>query len=121
MNILRKLHLGVIAGLGVAAYLAWALFGIVARNYELQGQIKNYEKQLAALAEEKIELEYKLRYYQTDAFKEREARAKLGLMAEGENIIVLPKNVAPKSSQPSQTESSKPKSNLKQWWEFLFG
>jgi cell division protein FtsB len=121
MNIIRKLHLGVLAGLAVAAYLAWALFGIVKRNYELQSQIKAHEKQIAALTDERAELEYKLRYYQTDTFKEKEARAKLGLMAEGEGVVVLPKASVSEKGKDIRPSNAKPKSNPKQWWEFLFG
>ncbi len=119
MNV-RRLPIGPILGLAVAVYLSFLLIDTVKKNYDLKQQIGDLQADITTLETENQELKYQTAYYQTDAFKEKEARAKLGLQAPGENVIILPKQ----QTAPEETEAqkkAKKKSNLQQWKEFLFG
>ena len=99
-------------------YLAFALFGTIRRNYELQREIAKIEANNRALEQRNVELKYQIAYFETELYKDKAARAKLGLQAPGESVIVLPKK--PESSQA--TASNKPKrSNFAQWIDFLRG
>lgn len=110
-----------IIGAIAAIYIAVLLFGIVRRNYELKKQITDLEHQVAVLAEEKDELTYQIQYYKTDSFKEKQARAKLGLSMPGEGVIILPRAAEQQAVKPEAQKSEKSKANYLQWWEFLFG
>ncbi|HSH31107.1 MAG TPA: septum formation initiator family protein [Candidatus Saccharimonadales bacterium] len=101
-------------------YLAVVLVQTVQRNYRLKRQISQLEERIEALGRENEELSYRIQYYQTDSFKEKEARANLGLQAPGEGVIILPKTPPPASAGAGE-QKAKPASNFKQWWEFLFG
>lgn len=99
-------------------YLAIALFGTIRRNYELQRQIAKIEQNNQALEQSNLELQYQIAYYQTDLYKDKAARAKLGLQAEGESVLILPK----KATTTQSTDNTKPKrSNFAQWIDFLRG
>jgi len=120
---LRKIHFGTMLGILVAGYIAFYLVGTVRHNYELQGQISDLRGQLSNLQNDKDELQYKIQYYQTDAYKEKEARAKLGLQSPGEGVIILPHkdDAAQPTDQQDQKKTAPKKSNWQQWIDFLQG
>ncbi len=99
-------------------YLAFSLFVTIRRNYELQQQIAKIEQNNKALEQSNLELQYQIAYFQTELYKDKAARAKLGLQAPGESVIILPK----KEEAKQVTTSTKPKrSNFAQWVDFLRG
>lgn len=108
-------------GVVIVIYLGILLVRAVKHNYEYRQKITALEREMGNLQDERDELKYKIQYYQTDAYKERQARAKLGLQAPGENIIILPPQTAQKDQPANPKPTVPPKSNLEQWWEFLFG
>jgi cell division protein FtsB len=108
-----------IVGIALVVYLGFLVFQVVKKNYELSTQINTLGDQINQLTDQKDELNYKVQYYQTDSFKEKEARAKLGLQAPGEGVIILPPQTA---TTQANDAASKPKpANFHQWWSFLFG
>lgn len=111
-------NIRMLIGLAAAFYLSVLLIQVVRRNYDLNKQVVALNTQIQSLQDEKDELNYKLQYYQTDSYKEKEARAKLGLQAPGEGVIILPRQ------NTTQTTTAKPaakKSNWQQWMDFLLG
>jgi cell division protein FtsL len=117
----QKLHLGTVLGIVVALYISVYLVQTVKRNYELQTQISKLQTQIGDLQIESDQLKYKIQYYQTDAYKEKEARAKLGLQAPGEGVIILPHGEEQANQQDDQKTKKSAKSNLQQWQDFLLG
>lgn len=113
----RNMLLNVVFGI-LAMYLAVSLFTTVRHNYDLQKQISDLEKSNQELEQSNQNLQYQIAYFNTESFKDKEARAKLGLQAPGESVIILPKKapvaVAAKKAKP-------PKSNWQQWMDFLRG
>ncbi len=115
----RSSLLGLVA-LAIIGYLSVIVFQTVKHNYDLNSQISSLQAQISQLTVQQDELKYQVEYYKTDSFKEKEARAKLGLQQPGESVIILPKTATP--AQPTnQKTTTKHQSNPKQWWEFLFG
>lgn len=107
-----------IAGAIAIVLLVIEVAQTVKKNFQLRQQITQLETEIQQLEEQKIELGYRIAYYQTDAFKEKEARDKLGLQKPGEGVIIIP----PKSvDSGAKKKPSKPKSNWQQWMEFLSG
>jgi cell division protein FtsB len=108
-----------ILGVAAALYLGVILAQTVKQNHDLQNNVTKLEDQVSKLVAEQEELKYKVQYYQTESYKEKEARAKLGLQAPGEGVIYLPK--AQPTAAADAAKPAKAKSNIGQWLEFLFG
>ena len=99
-------------------YLAFSLFGTIRRNYQLQREIAQIEENNKQLEQSNLELQYQIAYFQTELYKDKAARAKLGLQAPGESVIILPK----KEETKVATKNNKPqRSNFAQWIDFLRG
>lgn len=109
-----------IIGLSIAVYLVTILVGVVKHNNDLRGQISSLELQIATLQTQQAELNYKIHYYQTDSFKEKQARANLGLQKPGEGVVILPNTTKASTETVAKAATSKT-SNIKQWFNFLFG
>ncbi|RYX79260.1 hypothetical protein EON76_00885 [bacterium] len=118
----------VVIAAAIAVSWAWASIGVVQKNYALQRQVddKNREKQLVELQTEN--LAYEQRYYKSDEYLSLEVRARMGLGDPGEKVLILPKNTpsaqADKSSaqavvQPASAATEP--SEFQQWANFLFG
>ena len=109
------------AGTLIIVYLVVVLAQTVKRNYDLNLQLTTLKSQISLVNDQKAELAYNLQYYATDSFKEREARAKLGLQLPGESVIILP-HVSPTPTPAAAVQGgAKAKSNLRQWLDFLTG
>lgn len=116
----RKIHFGTILGVIIALYIAVYLVQTVKRNYDLQQEIGGLEQQITDLRIEQDQLKYKIQYYQTESFKEKEARDKLGLQAPGESVIILPQDKQTEKQTEDQPQKTR-KSNPEQWLDFLLG
>lgn len=99
-------------------YLAFSLFGTIRRNYELQRQIAKIEDDNKVLEQSNLELQYQIAYFQTELYKDKAARAKLGLQAPGESVIILPKK---EEAKQVATSTKLKRSNFAQWVDFLRG
>jgi cell division protein FtsL len=117
---LQRLHLGLVLGIITTLYIGYYLVVTVKHNYDLQKQISSLQQQIDDLKLERQQLQYKIQYYQTDSYKEKEARAKLGLQAPGEGVVILPQKDEPSTPQDTKPKA-KPKSNPQQWLDFLSG
>lgn len=113
----RNLASNIILGV-LGTYLAISLFGTIRRNYQLQHEIAVIEASNRELAQSNLDLQYRIAYFQTDLYKDKAARAKLGLQAPGESVLILPKN--PESTQTTKSTKTK-RSNFAQWIDFLRG
>jgi len=70
------------------------------------------------LEQSNLELQYQIAYFQTDLYKDKAARAKLGLQAPGESVIILPKKEETKVVVKTTKQT---RSNFAQWIDFLRG
>lgn len=112
----------------VIFYIIFLIVRVVWTNYNLRGSIKGLENQIAILNQEKKDLENLNLYYQSESFKELEARKKLGLKAPGEKVLVL---AATPTAQNFTEELKKEKEgtavknpenlipNWAMWWEYF--
>jgi cell division protein FtsB len=76
--------------------------------------LEEQRQELVRLQEENRKLEEALSQADTPEFVEKEAREKLGLVKEGETIVILPK------TDPSSLITDQQESNWKQWWGLFF-
>ena len=91
-------------GLIIASAWIWGSLQMMQRNYTLQKQLDDKQRQLivAQLDTENAKLEQ--RYYKTDEYKELAVRERLGLVLPGESVLILPPNSeAVKQASDKQT------------------
>jgi cell division protein FtsB len=110
----------------IAASWVWGSLQVMQRNFTLQREVdqKNRQLQLTELQTQSLELQQ--RYYQTDEYRELAARESLGLVMPGENVLILPENSqaakdADKETSVAVSSNQPTTSNLEQWLNFLFG
>ncbi|MBI4101231.1 septum formation initiator family protein [Candidatus Microgenomates bacterium] len=121
----RRTLLMIIA-LAVIGYIGFATLQVISRNYKLQQDLDALQAEIELLKLKNQELEYQVAYFRTDAFADKEARAKLGLQAAGEKVVIfpdrIPKGVAVDEEavvEPGLT-AKEALSNFEEWLYFLF-
>lgn len=85
---------------------------------------KEYQDKILGLKDERNKLQEKLNSINTDEFVEKEARTRLNMRKEGEEVFLITSNEAEKSEAVSYTETTdrfkKTRSNFDKWMELLF-
>ena len=109
----------------LAIYLIFLVGRSVYLNYRVRQRVAQIEAETKRLKGENQRLTNLISYYQTETFRELEARSKLGLKKPGETVIAVPENAdepAEEQFRPEE-ESTQPEStpNYIKWWEYLFG
>ena len=105
--------------------ILFLFFGLVSlgreinRRLVLKKEFFNLENQINLLEIENQQIVKEIEQMQTDYFKERQARLKLGLQKPGEQVVVIQDN------ESSETESKikylgKKISNFRFWWSYFF-
>jgi len=108
-------------GAVVILYLLVVLGQTVKRNYDLGQQVDLLNAQITLLQDQKDQLANNIAFYNTDSFRDREARSKLGLQLPGENVVIIP-HTSPAPSAAAQGAKAPDKhSNLQRWFDFLGG
>ncbi|HEX5394860.1 MAG TPA: septum formation initiator family protein, partial [Candidatus Saccharimonadales bacterium] len=105
----------------------------VQNNYQLQKQISVLKQQNDVLKLTNQTTDLQSQYYETDEYLELAARQNLGLAAPGETVLLVPKTVAMKYTDPSlvfdttsdaaakSTGKSKFAAHVQDWRDFLLG
>jgi cell division protein FtsL len=121
-QIIKRLHGGIILGALAAVYVGFYLVQTIQHNYQLQQQISQLNGQISDMQTQNTTLKYQIQYYQTSNYQEEEARAKLGLQAPGEGVVLLPHSNTDTPLSSTPTPKAAPKtSNWQQWASFLEG
>ena len=110
----------------IAAGWVWGSLGVMQRNYTLQKELddKNRQLILAQLDTDRAKLQQ--RYFQTNEYQELAVRERLGLVTPGESVLILPANSqvainADKANPIAPSAPLAPVSNFQQWMNFLLG
>jgi len=85
MNLLSHIITG-----AVVIYVLFILGRIIWVNWQLNNQVKIIESQIEKEYQEEKDLQNLIVYYQSNSFKEIEARRKLGLKKPDETAIAIP-------------------------------
>ena len=107
-------------------YIIFLLGRSVWQHYQINLEIRNLKLEITALQDKNKTLEEQIKYYQTSAYKEKEARAKLGYVKPGEKAIAIPqeKKAPPTNQSQIQTQIYSDEifkiPNYLKWWDFLF-
>ena len=95
--------------------------GILRSVYTLsqkKGIIAERQQVLHELTDKKRQLQEELREATSPAFIERVTRDKLGLVREGETVVILDKSQI--TNHNDQTKQKQDIPSWKQWWELFF-
>jgi len=106
----------------IVGYLLIVLGQTIKHNYDLDTQISGLRSQIDNLKTEKSNLSYDISYYQTESFRDRQARSQLGLQQPGENVVIFPSaspTPLPRATKAAADVSAQ--SPLRQWLRFLTG
>ena len=112
----------IVIGLAAIIFLGVAAGKETYRKYQIQKEIDSLQREAEKFGEKNQELGRLIEYFQTDAYKELEARKKLGLQKEGERVVIIKPSPENYLSEISNFESAENKdgSNLKKWWGYFF-
>jgi len=93
------------------------------RNYKIGQEIKALQKKIDDLSKTNADLSEMEKYLQSDEFLEKEARLKLNLIREGENLVIIKRSertsVGPEESILQEENKEIP--NIRKWQEYFFG
>jgi len=85
---------------------------------------QEYQEKILGLKDEKATLETKLNTINSNEFVEKEARSRLNMKKEGEEVYLISSNEVVKTEEVSYTETlpqaPNQASNLDRWMELLF-
>ncbi|KKS69934.1 MAG: hypothetical protein UV40_C0010G0008 [Parcubacteria group bacterium GW2011_GWA1_42_7] len=101
------------------------------KRHELNKEINNLKSEVERLEKSSGDLSQLMNYFNSADFLEREAKEKLNLKKEGENVVVVPEAaIVQRINQESQTDSAKAEDkeekkeedgNPVKWWKYFFG
>lgn len=111
--------------IAVAIYIIFSISKSIWKNWQITQEIKKTDELITVLAEKIATLKNQILYFQTETFKELEARRRLGLKKADENVLLVPENVDVAKNNGStdnevQNKTSDGVSNPAKWWQYLF-
>ncbi len=74
------------------------------------------EQELTRLQKDNAEMEVRLKDMKSEAYVEKVARDQLGMIKEGETIVMLPES----ASSSGMNDLSVQEANWRQWWSLFF-
>lgn len=105
----------------VVFVLGSALSRELYREYQIKKEIDKLQKEIEAMESDNYELSQLLEYYQTEEYKESEARQRLNLKAEGEKVVMIEnKEVAVESPEDIAKKQRDLSPNYVKWWNYFF-
>jgi cell division protein FtsB len=116
----------------VVVAIAWSGAKTVQSNYELQKKIATLKQQNDVLWLQNRNTYLQDQYYKTSQYQELSARQNLGLAAPGEQVLLVPKDIAlryvdPKLETKDSAKNTVPDNraayvkNIEAWRDFLLG
>jgi cell division protein FtsB len=111
----------------VIIYTFFLLGKAVWTNYQLKKQTDNLEVSILQIQKQNKDLENLILYYQSDSFREVEARRKLGLKKPDEKMVLVPvkkydnfnDEVEATKENISQNQQEEKQPNWELWWQYF--
>ena len=110
----------------IAATWVWGAVSAMQRNFALQHNLEDKNRQLTLTQLEVETLKYQSQYYKSTEYQELTAREHYGLALPGEKLLILSPNSA-KASENNQfataqsTATVEKSNNFQQWMDFFSG
>jgi len=108
----------------IICYLGFILSRSLWQNNRVNQDIKDLEDRVAALEDDNQRLKNMVLYYNTDSYREKEARRKLMMKMPGEKVLALPdikseRGATEFSGQKEEEGPTEP--NYQLWIKYIFG
>jgi len=109
-------------------WLGLSLSKIVYKRYQLNEEIENLKTEIEKMDKKEQELTKFISYLDSSTYLEREAREKLNLKKEGENVLMVSESelenesssVVSQQASIGNNKSEIIENNLIKWWKFFF-
>jgi cell division protein FtsB len=105
----------------IAIAWTWGTVGTLQENFKFQQQVDNLDQEIKLMKLQNENLEFQKRYYRSDEFLELSARQRLGKVAPGEHLVILPSSTDIKDTLQPTIKKAAEASNFAQWMSFFFG
>ena len=90
-------------------------------RYQIKKDLNKLNAEIASFNKQKEDLKNLLDYYNNESNLENEARVRLNLKKEGEEVvIILPAATSTESEKTSSQKDVENLPNYKQWWYYFF-
>jgi cell division protein FtsB len=86
----------------VALSVTWSSIKIIDKNYQLEKRINSLQQDVDTLEQQTKNQKLKNQYFNTDAYLELAARKYFSKAAPGENLLLVPTDVAEKYIHPQE-------------------
>src|SRR3989339_47344 len=108
---------------------------ITSKRYQMAREINNINQEIERLKQNNQNLTALIEPFNNQSFLEKEAKRRLNLRKEGEEVVILPKNefsdnqtTTPEtnsaslagSSNQNQVVDNKEEPNFQKWWRYFF-
>jgi len=91
------------------------------REYKIKQEIDDLKSQIQSMEKDNYELSQLIDYYQTDQYKEAEARKRLNLKADGEKVVMIDEKASGVEDVPADIAAQQANvSNSLRWWNYFF-
>lgn len=110
-------------GILLVIYFSFLTGKSIYGNWKSNQEAKKIKTEIELLEVENKNLKDLIAYYQTESFKEKEARRKLGLVKPDEKVVIISKEPPAQESQiskPKEEDLMPEKPNWQLWWDFFF-
>lgn len=117
-----SLWLAALLVVAVVFSLVSALSKELYREYKIKKDIEVLKTEIQAMEKDNYELSQLLEYYKTDEYKEAEARKRLNLKAEGEQVVMIDEKESSAEEIAALEEAAQQAglSNRIRWWNYFF-
>ncbi len=101
--------------------LSIGIFQQFYHRYQVKKDLDKLDAEIANFNQQKKDLNNLLDYYKSESNLENEARVRLNLKKEGEEVvIILPTATSTESDKISSRKNIENMPNYKQWWYYFF-
>jgi len=97
------------------------LFGLakgIIKSNQVSAEAKQLQDDISRLDKQNQDFAQLEKYLNTDTFIEQEAKLKLGLKKENENLVIIPDSEI--SVKDTKVGNEQTKSNPAKWWAYFF-
>ena len=110
--------------LALVIYSGFIVYRQIKINYETNLKIDDFMGEIDSIEVQNRNLNNLLVYYQSNTYKELEARKRLGMKKAGETIVISPENTdkveEEQAQQPIQNTTEDTIPNYQKWFDLIF-
>ncbi|MBP7060457.1 MAG: septum formation initiator family protein [Candidatus Moranbacteria bacterium] len=121
------IRVGVVGLVGVVSWVVYISSKQLTRNERIANEVGMLQSEADKIRRENETLGEKITYFSSTGFREQEAKEKLGMKKEGEEVVVIKERpstnegVGAEMQQPLLRTEESILPNYVKWWRLFFG